>query len=297
MLALLPAILPVGLIISIGVIAGLTLPLERQTLAQLTLYVLAPALILDSLFHTTVSFDNAVGLLLGFAITSLAIYLIVWGLSAILNLSSSLQTSLVATSLFPNNGNMGLPLIAFALGETGLDLAIIYMLASSILMFGFGPAILKGGGVSSGLSLTFKLPLFWAMLAGVGLRFLLDELPFNFDEGIELLGKASIPVALIILGMQLATTRFDIGIYEAVAAIMRLLVAPSIAFLVGTILGLEGIGLQVLVLQSAMPTAVNTFVIATEFGGDASWIARAIVLSTLTSFFTIPLVLWLSTST
>lgn len=77
---------------------------------------------------------------------------------------------------------------------------------------------------------------------------------------------------------------------------MRLLVAPLIAYLVGRTLSLEGLDLQVLVLQSAMPTAVNTFVLVTEFGGDAAWVARTVMISTLMSFVTLPLVLWAFTS-
>ena len=48
-----------------------------------------------------------------------------------------------------------------------------------------------------------------------------------------------------------------------------------------------------LVLQSAMPTAVNSFIIVSEFGGDKDLVARAIVTSTLMSFVTLPMVLWL----
>ena len=191
---------------------------------------------------------------------------------------------------------MGLPVVAFALGTAGLERAVVYMITASILVFGFGPALLKGSGISSGIRLTLKLPLFWAMLAGLILRLLSLQLPLKFDESIQLLGKAAIPVALIILGMQLASTRFQIGIYEALAAMMRLLVAPLIAYFVGRTLGLEVLDLQVLVLQSAMPTAVNTFILVTEFGGDAAWVARTIVISTLMSFVTLPLVLWVSTS-
>ncbi|NES00827.1 MAG: AEC family transporter, partial [Symploca sp. SIO1B1] len=55
---------------------------------------------------------------------------------------------------------------------------------------------------------------------------------------------------------------------------------------------LEGLDLQVLVLQAAMPTAVNTIVLVT-FGGDAPRVARTVVVSTLMSFVTLPLVLWI----
>lgn len=296
MTAAIPAVLSVWLIILIGFIANKTLTLERQTITQLTVYILTPALILDSLYRTTLSFGNTAGLVLGFAITSLLLYLLVWGMSQILKLSSSVQRSLVATTLFANNANMGFPVVAFALGSAGLERAVVYMIAASIVMFGFGPALLKGSGIATGISLTLRLPLLWAIVGGLSLRLFALKLPLKFDESIQLLGKAAIPVALIILGMQLAKTRFQIGIQEALAAMMRLLVAPLIAYLVGRTLSLEGLDLQVLVLQSAMPTAVNTFVLVTEFGGDAAWVARTVMISTLMSFVTLPLVLWAFTS-
>ncbi|MGK7876372.1 MAG: AEC family transporter [Xenococcaceae cyanobacterium] len=292
MTAFLPAVVPVGLIILIGFIAGRTLPLERQTLSLLTVYILAPALIADSLYRTTLSVQSTAGLLAGFAITSLLLYLVTWELGQILKLLPSVQKSLFATTLFPNNGNLGLPVITFALGEAGLERAVIYMIGSSILMFGFGPALFKGDGIGFGVRLTLKLPLFWAMLGGLILRLLAVKLPLQLDEGIHQLGRAAIPVALIILGIQLASTRFEVGIDEVFAASMRLLGAPLIAYAVGQALRLEGLDLQVLVLQSAMPTAVSTLVLITQFGGDAPRVARAIVVSTLMSFVTLPLVLW-----
>ena len=63
----------------------------------------------------------------------------------------------------------------------------------------------------------------------------------------------------------------------------------------GQALQLEALDLQVLVLQSAMPAAVNAVVLVTEFGGDAARVARTVVISTLMSFVTLPLVLWVST--
>lgn len=292
MTVLLPAVVPVGLIILIGFIAGRTLSLEDKTLSQLTLYILAPALIADNLYRTTLSAQSTAGLLVGFAIISVLLYVAAWGLGKLLKLSDSSQKSLMATTLFPNAGNLGLPLTAFALGDAGLERAIVYLIASSILLFGIGPALLRGGGIAYGVRLTLKLPLFWAMVGGVILRLLPIELPLRLGEGIERLGQAAIPVALIILGMQLASTRFNVGMYEGFAATLRLLGAPLIAYAVARVLQLEGLDLQVLVLQSAMPAAVNSVVVVSEFGGDTPRTARTVVVSTLASFATLPLVLW-----
>lgn len=292
MSVLLPAIVPVAFIILIGFVAARALPLDRQTLAQLVLYILAPALVADSLYRTTLSFESTRGLVLGFAIASLLLFLLILALSRLLKLPSIVRKSLLATTLFPNSGNMGLPLTAFAFGDAGLERAVIYMVIASLLMFGAGPALLKGGGIRYGIRLTLQLPLFWAMMGGLMLRFLPFQLPLRLDEGITMLGRASIPISLIILGMQLANTAFQVGWYEVFASTLRLLVAPAIAAGVGLALQLDGLDLQVLVLQSAMPTAVNAFVLTTEFGGDAPRVARTIVVSTLTSFLTLPLVLF-----
>ena len=291
MTTLLPAVLPVGLIILIGFVVGRTLPLQPSTISQLALFVLSPALVIDSLYRTELSVASSGKLLMGFALTSSLIYGAVKLISKIFHLPPSLSTGLTATALFPNNGNMGLPVVTFALGTAGLERAIVYMIGSSFLMFCFGPAIIQGKGILQGLKLILRLPLLWAILCGVCLRLFSIKFPFELDKGIQQLGAAAIPIALILLGMQLSETRFQPGIQEFLSAIARLLVAPLIAYGVGKVLQLELINLQVLVLQSAMPTAVSSFVLVSEFGGDRELVAKAIVTSTLMSFITLPIVL------
>ena len=298
MVALLSAVLPVGLIILIGFVANRIIFLERKTLSQLILYVLSPALVIDSLYRTSLSWESSINLLLGFAITSGSIYLLVKVAINFTNLPDSLKTALVASSLFSNNGNMGLPITAFALGRLGLERAVVYMIGSSILMFCFGPAIIQGAGVIKGLRLIVRLPLLWAILTGLALRIIALNItdfrfPFDLDLGIQKVGEAAIPIALILLGIQLAHTKFSLGIKEFIAVGIRLFLAPTIAFMAGSLLNLATLDLQVLVLQSAMPTAVNSLILVTEFGGDKDFVARSIITSTLCSFFTIPLFLWL----
>ena len=288
---LLPAVLPVGLIILIGFTVGRTLPLQPSTLSQVALYVLSPALVVDSLYRTQLSWISSSKLLICFALTSSVIYILVWIISKLGNFSPSLRRGITAIVMFPNNGNMGLPVVTFALGTAGLDRAIIYMLGSSFLMFCLGPAIIRGKGFLQGLKLTLKLPLIWAILFGVILRLLSIELPWNIDKGIQQLGAAAIPIALIVLGIQLSETRFKPKFKEFLVAIARLTIAPTIACFIGKLLQLEALDLQVLILQSAMPTAVNSFITVSEFGGDKDLVARAIVTSTLMSFITLPIVL------
>lgn len=289
---ILSAVIPVACIVLVGFIAGKTIEFDQGTLSRLTLYVLTPAIIVDSLYKTTLSAENAASIFFSFALTYLLLCLLAWQLGRQLGWSLPVQKSAIATTAFPNNGNMGLSVTLFALGEAGLNRAVVYLIASSVIIFTTGPAFLKGGGFLSALGLTLKLPIIWAMLVGLGLRLLEVELPLKIDDGLHILGQAAIPVALLILGMQIAKNRFQVSLYEVGASLMRLLGGAIVGYLVGKGLGLSGVDLQVVVLQSSMPAAVISLLMVDEFGGDAARTARVVVVSTLLSFVTLPVVLW-----
>ena len=292
--ALLPAIVPVSLIIAIGYLAGFSLTLDRQTLSHLTLYILVPALIASSLYQATLPVMSALGLVVGFGCTSGLSYGLVILLGKLLKFPADLEKSLVATTLFANSGNLGLPLITVAFGDAGRERAVVYLIAASILLAIAGPVLLKREGLGVGLRVTLQLPLMWATIAGILLNLLALPLPLRLDQGMEMLGSAAIPVALVLLGVQLSQIRLALGWYELFASGMRLVVSPLVAYGVGVLLRLEVLDLQVLVMQSAMPAAVNNLIWVTEFGGDPPRVARTIVISTVLSFVTLPTILWLS---
>lgn len=285
------ALAPVILIIMIGYIANYQLKIDPKTLSILTISVLTPALIADSLSHAQVSLHSATGLIIGFLITSLFLYGLVILIGICFKFNSHFQKTLVATTLFSNNGNLGLPFLTFALGETALERGLIYMIIATAVMAICGPALLKEEGLNQGIKLTLKMPLLWATLMGIILKFTAFSLPFNLANGIKLLGQAAIPTALLLLGIQLARGHHGWGKAEIFASILRLVISPIISIFVGNWLQLKGVDFQVLVLQGAMPTAVNTYVWVNEFGGDAPLTARIIIVSTFISFITLPLCL------
>jgi predicted permease len=287
--ALFNTVFPVALVVLSGYLLGKRVPVDLPTLSRLTVYLLVPALIFDAMYRASFTREGVLGLTLGFLLTYLGLYLFVALLGRLLRLSQEAGKSLVISALFPNSGNMGLSLAYFALGEAGLGLAVVYFILSSALMFGLGPAFIRGGGVLEGLRFTLRLPLFYALLLrGLGVVF-----PFRLEEGVRLMGQAAIPVLLLTLGMQMAKTPFRLGAFELTASTLRLLLAPLFAYLVGLLLGLSRLEHQVLVLQSATPIAVNAFLLSQEFGKDAAHMARSVVVSTFLAFLTVPLVLLL----
>lgn len=291
---LISAILPIGLVALVGVWVGRMFTLERQTLARLSIFALVPALVLSSLAQTTLALGNAIAILTAFLLHTALLYLLAITLGQWLQFSLDEKKSLIATTIFANVGNMGLPFVLFSLGEAGLERAIVYLVGSSLMTASVFPIVLKGEGVLKGLRYTLGLPVLWAAIAGIFLQGTGTTLPLPLERAVILLGDGAIPVALLMLGIQLSETPFVFGRHELMGAGLRLMVSPLLAFNIASFVGLSGIDRQVVVLQAAMPVAVNSLIWVTELGGDTERVARTIVLSTLLSLGTLPMVLWLS---
>lgn len=291
MTVFLTAVLPTALVAIVGIAIGRCFKLDVSTLAQVNLYAMLPALVLTSLLDLQITAGRAVLMIAAFLINTGLLYLISLGLGYTLRISPDQRKSLMATTLFANVGNMGLPFILFSLGEAGLERAVIYLVISSLLISSLFPIILQGTGLRASAQYSLKLPVLWAALLGVGIQITPWDLPNALSQGLQLLGEGVVPLALLTLGIQLARSRFALGALEWIGAGLRLGVSPSLAYAIGRGLGLTGLDLQVLVLQAAMPVAVSSLIWVTELGGDASQVSRTIVLSTLLSFVTLPLLL------
>ena len=101
MIAFFSAIVSVSFIILLGAIAARTISLEAKALSQLSVYILAPALVADGLYRTTLSLQSAISLLLSFALISVILYGIIWILGYYLKLPILTRKSLLATTLLP----------------------------------------------------------------------------------------------------------------------------------------------------------------------------------------------------
>lgn len=291
---LISAMLPIALVALVGFGVGRSFDLDMSTLARVNIYALLPALVLTSLAQTTLALGSALAIVATFLLNTALLYLLAVGLARRLDFSLDEQKSLIATTLFSNVGNLGLPFLLFALGEAGLERGVVYLVGSSVMIATVFPIVLKQAGLRAGVNVTLRLPVFWAAIAGIGLQAAQGTVPLPIERSMALLGEGAIPVALLTLGVQLAGTELVFGRYELLGSVLRLLVSPLLAYGIGTGLGLQGLDLQVVVLQAAMPVAVNSLIWVTELGGDKIRVARTIVLSTFLSLFTLPVVLWLS---
>jgi malate permease and related proteins len=156
------------------------------------------------------------------------------------------------------------------------------------------PSVLREGSWRSRVKTVFALPLVWAAMFGVALNALGVRIPTGIDRGIELLAQAAVPMLLISLGLQIGASGFprpNAAMLRSLA--LRLVLGPCIAFFVAWVVGANGLERSALVLSSAMPTAINAFLVAQELKADAKLVGGIVMLTTLCSLPVIALVVTL----
>lgn len=289
--ALVDVILPVVLVALVGVVLARKFALDADTLGKVSLYGFTPALAFQSMMDTSVTADAGMRLVVGY----LLVTAVGAGLSALAawRWDGDTRRSVIACTIIGNNGNFGLPIALLALGTPGLDQAIVIFVVSLVVMFTIGPMLLGSkGGLVGGLLTVARLPVTWALVAAFGLRMLDTTPPQGIQASIDLLADAAVPIVLVQLGVQLGQSgRIHRSTPVLVAVALRTLAIPALALGLGILVGLTGVPLASLVLACAMPTAVNAFMLAREYGADVETVASAVALSTLVSLVTLPVVI------
>ncbi|ACZ41854.1 Auxin Efflux Carrier [Thermobaculum terrenum ATCC BAA-798] len=285
---------PVFIIVLAGMVAARCGVMHAQSLARLSLYVLSPALVFSSLVNTSVTLSNILRIGLSLLILAIFTYLLGTLVCELLGVEPYTKSSYLLSTILMNSGNFGLPVILFAFGDEGLAVASIYFVIQSLLTNTLGVYIASRGMADpkSALMNTFKLPTLYAIVVALPFLIFHFPLPQVVNRPIDLLGSAAIPILLLMLGAQLRLRlKAIISPLFVAALITRLVISPLIAYMIGRVMGLEGLILQVFVVESAMPTAVNTIMLATVFKSDTDFLSNVIAFSTLVSMISLTLLI------
>jgi malate permease and related proteins len=285
----LSVVLPVILTTAVGFVwSRWGHPLNSKDVTELVGNVATPCLIVSTFQQSKLSFE-ALGAMAG--ATALCIVLFAGVGSLILRGAGfSLRTFLPSIS-FPNAGNLGLPLSLYAFGAEGLGYAIAYFAISSVANFTLGQMIAAGKANWAGL---VRQPILYAVVIGVGLTYAQVQLPAWAGTTISLIGSLTVPLMLLMLGAALG--RLKVGAFGRAlfVSLVRLGMGAAVGIGVAAALGLTGNLRAVLILQAANPVAVYNYFFAQRWGNEPEAVAGVVVLSTLLSILTVPLLLaWL----
>lgn len=263
-------------------------------LSQITLYILTPALIFTSLVQQEIAASASVRIVGTTLLASALILVISMVVSKVMGHDRAMKGAFMLSTGFPNAGNMALPVLLLAFGDEGLAVGVIIFVTLAITGQSLGvfiAATSEMNGMES-LNQIFKLPAIYAIGAAFLVRMLGVELPLVVFQPVNLLSQAAIPMMLVVLGFQLAGEfRLERVFSLAAALLMRLLVSVPLAYGATLLLGLDALSQSVVIIVFAMPVAVFTIILSTEFKANPRFVTNAVVTSTIASTLTLTLII------
>jgi len=277
---------PVFILAAVGfawVKLGYEYRVEFVTRFAMTLSV--PCLIFTALMGTEIDAGSlaAVSLasLMAYGLVTIAMWLLVWA-------GQLDRRTFLAPMIFGNTGNLGLPLALFAFGDVGLGYAVVIFAVMAILSFTFGIWLVSDGG---SLTKVVKEPLVAATLLGALFLWQGWQTPTFLTNALELIGQMAIPMMLITLGV--AVARLQPGSFglSVLLSALKAVLCVACATVTGIWFGLDQTALAVLIVQIATPVAVTSYLLAEKYGADSDSVAGLVVISTLMSVVTLPLIL------
>ena len=286
----LTVVLPTFLVACLG--AGLQRwrKLAVGSLGPLTLYLLSPALMVESLMGAQITASDAGKIIFASVATVLCLIALGTLVSIVTRLPRAAQSAFLLSTAFPNAGNMGFPVAFLAFGREGLAVAAVVFAVQSVLGWTLGiyvAARSENTGLAPFLQV-IKLPTIYAVVIALAFRMTDVQAPFAIQTAIELLASAAIPCMLIVLGFQIAQG-ISIDRWWALftATALRLVGSALIAFVFTELSNLHGAAQQTVIVVAAMPTAVFTTLLASEFKAEPRFVTSAVVTSTVASMGTL----------
>ncbi|MBA2528933.1 MAG: AEC family transporter [Euzebyales bacterium] len=285
----LTVVVPVMVILTAGALFARVTQTDVGPISKLSLYLLSPVLVFSYIADSSLT-RQELGAASGFVVLYMVAMTAVGALVVVLlRWPRELLGPALLTTVFPNSGNYGLPVLLFAFGEAGFERGVAVVVLQFVLMYSVGVyfASMQGQFRRALLNIA-KQPTVYAGLAGYVFTFTGIELPVAVAEPIRLVAAAGVPVLLLVLGMQLADTRLErIAGFVGVTSLVRLLLGPLVALGVVAVMGITGLLADVLVVQAAMPPAILMSLLAIEFDSRPDLVSGGIMLGTLLSFVTL----------
>jgi len=194
--------------------------------------------------------------------------------------------------VFPNSMFMGIPVALAVLGQSSLFYVILFNVPFYFLVFTLGIWLLARGRPGKIDLKVLLSPGLVAAIVGLALFLFQYTLPSPVQSGLDLIGSATTPLAMIVVGAMLATLPLsrlagDWRIYLTTA--LRLVIFPVAAFLILSPFVSDHLLLGVAVLMIAMPVAANSVLLSEEYGVDATLASQGVFISTVLCLATIPL--------
>jgi len=260
---------------------GLSYPTEFVT--KLVFNIGTPALVLASLANAEVdphtfgrTLATTFAVLAGMALAS-------FGVARLLGKPWQV---IISPMMYPNAGNMGLPVSLYAFGKEGFTFAMAAWVANALIQFTIGMMMATRGNPLKALA---RNPTLYSIAISLTLLLSGMHLPAWLGNTVHLLSGLTIPLMLITLGVSLASMQARNLSSGFLFTACRVPIALGLSFGITAWFGLPPVAASAVALQMSMPVAVYNYLFAQRSRREPEYVASLVFCSTLMAFIYLPL--------
>lgn len=307
--AVINSVVPIFGVILIGWICAKTellQPAATDALNRFVVYIALPSLLFIAMAKADLQAMAEVGFVVSFTVGTLITSLAYLFMSRRDDIEPLPRMINAMSASYANAGFMGIPLILLVFGESALPIAVIGAVLTVAVQFAVTIVVIETQR-AKGTSLIpvlrkvsrslLKNPILIGTVAGISVSAFNLELPIAINDLVDLLAKAATPCALFTIGLFLAQSDRPAQ-SPAIAQIvwLKLVVHPvSVGVLALFVFDLDPLWAWCAILTTALPVGTGPFMLANLYHRDPSVSARAILISTLLSVFSLTaLIAWIN---
>ena len=219
-------------------------------------------------------------------------------LSRLVHLDKPAKATFIYLATFTNCGFLAIPIASALYGPEGIVRIVFFNVGFNLLYWTLGVWTLRTGSIrqDQGMPSPFKNLLnsgTIGLLCGITAGLVSIKLPGFLMDSAGLLGSATIPLALLVVGSIMVTGDMrKVRAYKRPVILIilcRLIVIPSfVYFVTGWFSFLTPLARSIIVLQSAMPSASTTPIFTSRFGGDSQLASVGVFATHICSIITVP---------
>ncbi len=282
---LLNIVFPIMALIGIGFFYGRWKTLDPKALAELVLFLLAPAVMFDALARQQILWEE----LIRASVFSCLIQIIPGAVAYVIKRAAGMtQRAFVPSVMIMNAISLPYPLALLAFGEEGLGHMVLLSIPNIFITFSLG-IMAHGGGAS--IREPLKMPALYAAIAGIIVAVAALPVPRFITRFTHLTGSGMFSVELFSLGYRLRAIRASDFRISVLVATLRFGLGFLVAWTLCEVFALTGAFRAALFLMSCSPPAVLNYVFAERYGKEGSLAASIVFTGTALSLITTPLLL------
>ena len=303
MIVIVEKIISIFLITAVGFLAnrkGILPDQSNRYLVDLLMMITTPCMVLASITSTELTDDTFVLTLqmllcavIWFAVSCLLSWIFC---IKILKMGSDPNAGVYMAGMTTiNNGFMGFPITMALFGADVLFFMVLFQMILTIYLYS-GCIIQVNYGSKGRIDLRavakhLTNPCTLAAFLGIAMLLLGLHLPDMLFETVDTIGSATVPISMLVVGIQLGSSRISEVIHDrklVITSIVKMLLWPVLTFLAVNWLPLPVNMKIALVFGAAFPTAVAVVAITSMENRNAVLAAEIIAFTTLLSIITLP---------